>query len=312
MKIKPLTKEQLIISADRLTRFKEPEIKYLRVYKDLILNNLIEPKYKKSDLDEMDYEELTKLAEEIINSSLDCEPDISINEKLLNYEKSVFNFNNNVEKLLKNKINYKGIINILPDNIPDNLKFLKSLNIKTDEKFVFPIKKIILCEGITEEILLPEFARLCGHDFREHGIYMVSAGGKNQVVKYFYNYSNCLKIPIFVLLDNDAKENLNQIRPRLRNTDKIHLVKSGEFEDLLTRKLIVKTLNYVTENISLAPMEDLEKSASTVEFLENFFRHRGLHEFKKADFAHSVKQNITDINDISPEIKEIINDIKIM
>ena len=106
MKIKPLTKEQLIISADRLTRFKEPEIKYLRVYKDLILNNLIEPKYKKSDLDEMDYEELTKLAEEIINSSLDCEPDISINEKLLNYEKSVFNFNNNVEKLLKNKINY--------------------------------------------------------------------------------------------------------------------------------------------------------------------------------------------------------------
>lgn len=312
MKIKPLTKEQLIISADRLTRFKEPEIKYLRVYKDLILNNLIEPKYKKSDLDEMDYEELTKLAEEIINSSLDCEPDISINEKLLNYEKSVFNFNNNVEKLLKNKINYKGIINILPDNIPDNLKFLKSLNIKTDEKFVFPIKKIILCEGITEEILLPEFARLCGHDFREHGIYMVSAGGKNQVVKYFYNYTNCLKIPIFVLLDNDAKENLNQIRPRLRNTDKIHLVKSGEFEDLLTRKLIVKTLNYVTENISLAPMEDLEKSASTVEFLENFFRHRGLHEFKKADFAHSVKQNITDINDISPEIKEIINDIKIM
>ncbi len=56
MKIKQLTKEQLIISTDRLTRFKEPEIKYLRVFKDIILNNLIEPKYKKSELDEMSYE----------------------------------------------------------------------------------------------------------------------------------------------------------------------------------------------------------------------------------------------------------------
>lgn len=312
MKIKSLTKEQLIISADRLTRFKEPEIKYLRVFKDLILNNLIEPQYKKSDLDEMDYEKLTKLAEEIINSSLDCEPDLSINQKLFDYEKTVFNFNNNVEKLLKNRINYNGIINILPYDIPDNLKFLKSLYIKTDEKFVFPIKKVILCEGITEEILLPEFAKICGHDFREHGIYMVSAGGKNQVVKYFYNYVDCIKIPIFILLDNDAKENLAQIMPKLRDIDKIHLVKSGEFEDLLTRKLIIKTLNYVTQNISSAPIGDLEKTTSTVEFLENFFKHRGLHEFKKADFANSVKQNITDINDVSPEIKEIINDIKIM
>ncbi len=312
MKIKPLTKEQLIISADRLTRFKEPETKYLRVFKDLILNNLIEPQYKKSDLDEMDYEELTKLAEEIINSSFDCVADLSINEKLFKYEKSIFNFNNNVEKLLKNKINYNGIIDILQDDIPDNLKFLKSLYIQTDEKFVFPIKKLILCEGITEEILLPKFAKICGHDFREHGIYLVSAGGKNQVVKYFYNYVDCIKIPIFILLDNDAKENLAQIMPKLRDIDKIHLVKSGEFEDLLTRKLIIKTLNYVTQNISSAPIGDLEKTTSTVEFLENFFKHRGLHEFKKADFANSVKQNITDINDVSPEIKEIINDIKIM
>ena len=70
MKIKPLTKEQIIISADRLTRFKEPEIKYLRVYKDIITNNLIEPKYKKTDLDEMDYEELTNYAQKIINYSL--------------------------------------------------------------------------------------------------------------------------------------------------------------------------------------------------------------------------------------------------
>lgn len=52
MKIKPLTEEQLIISIDRLTRFKDTETKYLRVFKDIITNNLIEPKYKKSELDD--------------------------------------------------------------------------------------------------------------------------------------------------------------------------------------------------------------------------------------------------------------------
>ena len=39
MKYKKLTKEQLLISFDRLTRFKEPVIKYERVFKDIILSN---------------------------------------------------------------------------------------------------------------------------------------------------------------------------------------------------------------------------------------------------------------------------------
>ena len=57
LKIKTLTIEQLIISADRLTRFKDTETKYLRVFKDIIINNLIEPKLKKHELDNMDYKE---------------------------------------------------------------------------------------------------------------------------------------------------------------------------------------------------------------------------------------------------------------
>ena len=90
MKIKQLTKEQLIISIDRLTRFKEPEIKYLRVFKEIILNNLIEPKYKKADLDEMCYEEITNLAQEVINYNLPKGMDFSINEKLKDYENTIF------------------------------------------------------------------------------------------------------------------------------------------------------------------------------------------------------------------------------
>ena len=306
MKIKPLTKEQLIISIDRLTRFKEPELKYLRVFKEIIINNLIEPKYKKSELDLMDYGELKDLAEKIINCSVEGKnEDFLINQRLFDYENSVFKINQNVQKLLKNKVNYKAIINLLPDELPENLKFLKSLA----ESEASWVKKIIICEGITEEILLPVFAKICGYDFKEHGIYVISAGGKNQVVKYFYNYANCLKIPIFVLLDNDAVENLNEIKPKLRDFDKIHLVKSGEFEDLLPEPLIIKTLNYATENISLVSIEDLYNASSKVEFLEEFFRHRGMHEFKKAEFARLVKENITSLDDISNEILEIIKEI---
>ena len=91
-KVKPLTKEQLIISVDRLTRFKNTEVKYLRVFSDILTNNLISPKFKKSDLEAMDYEELKSWAEYIINYSLevlglDLDKDYSLNQRLFEYEK---------------------------------------------------------------------------------------------------------------------------------------------------------------------------------------------------------------------------------
>lgn len=313
MKIKPLTKEQLIISIDRLTRFKETETKYLRVFKDIIVTNLIEPKIKRHELDEIDYEDIKNYAEEIINSSVaNTQNDLQINQNLFEYENSVFNLSKNTQTLLKNKINYNAIINIFPDEIPNNLKWLKTYkgSLNTANDLGYPVQKIVLCEGITEEILLPVFSKLCGFNFDEHGIHVISAGGKNQVVKYFYNFAECLKIPIFVLLDNDAKKNLEEINPKLRNFDKIHLLKSGEFEDLLPNSLIARTLNYATQNISLAPIDELEEATSKVEFLEEFFKHRGVHEFKKAEFANLVKQNIKDISDVSEEIVEIIDEIK--
>ena len=128
LKIKTLTIEQLIISADRLTRFKDTETKYLRVFKDIIINNLIEPKLKKHELDNMDYKELRELAESIINKSLpDSNGDLLINQRLYDYESSLFSLSENTKKLLKNKINYQSIIQILPENIPNNLKWFKTL-----------------------------------------------------------------------------------------------------------------------------------------------------------------------------------------
>ena len=313
MKIKPLTKEQLIISTDRLTRFKHPEVKYLRVFKEIILNNLIEPKFKKSELDNQSYETIKDFAQEIINYSSEklssVKPDYLINKKLSEYENSLFNFDDDAKKLIDNKINYSALIEILPNDLSDNLKFLKSLSSNEEYKGVFPIKKLILCEGITEEILLPEFAKICDFDFSNYGIYIISAGGKNQVVKYFYDFVNSLKIPIFVLLDSDADENYKQILPKLRTIDKIHIIKGGEFEDILPRSLIFKTIDYTTKNIS-TPLKNIDDYDSTVEFLEEFYRHIGLHEFKKSEFAHNVKSNIRDKSDLSKEILEIFDELK--
>lgn len=322
-KVKPLTKSQIIISIDRLTRFKNTETKYLRVFKDILTQNLIEPKFKKTDLEKMDYSELRNWAEFVINYSLEMagltlENDYLINQRLLNYENSVFENNKNVQELLNNKINYKACLSYIDEKSPKNLLWLKNLEISSDirksrfdNSLRFPVEKVVIAEGATEETLLPEFAKRCGYDFDKEGIYVLSAGGKNQVVKLYYQLVESLKLPIFVLLDKDAKENLEEIQPRLRDIDKIHLLDCGEFEDLLPIKLVERTLDYELKNISMLEKEKLNEDIPRVKFLEEVFKTRGMHEFKKVEFAQMVKKNIKHKEDISPEVVEIIDEIRL-
>ncbi len=323
-KIKPLTKEQIVISIDRLTRFKNTEVKYLRVFRDILVNNLISPKFKKSDLEKMNYNELRNWAEYIINYSLlnlgiKLEEDYLINQRLYEYENSVYENEENVQSLLKNKINYKACLEFIDENSPKNLRWLKSLGTVKDirlerhnKSLRFPIEKVVIAEGATEETLLPEFAKRCGFDFDKEGIYVLSAGGKNQVVKLYYQLIESLKLPIFVLLDKDAKENLEEIKPRLRECDSIHLLQCGEFEDLLPLDLIKRTLNYELNNISIIENEMFNTEAPRVKILEEVFKTRGMHEFKKVEFAQMVKRNIVSETDISPEIRDIIEEIRIV
>lgn len=321
-KIKSLTKEQILISIDRLTRFKNPEVKYLRVFKDLITNNLITPKFKKVELDEMPYGEIKNFAEKIINFSLEklnltTENDGLINQILFDYEKNIYNLNEHVDELLKNKINYRACVELIDQNAPINLKWLKNIAISKDKvkdrknmSLLFPVEKVVISEGITEEILLPKFAKIYGYDFNKNGVYIISAGGKNQVVKLFYRLSKELKIPIFVLLDKDAEQNYNEIKPRLRVIDRVHVLKCGEFEDAIPLNLIKKTLAYGLKNISMIELEAVNQNIGMVKILEDIFKHRGMHEFKKSEFALMVKENLDTECDISPEIAEIIEEIK--
>lgn len=330
MKFKKLTKEQIIISLDRLTRFKPTQEKYLRVYSDILTSSLIEPKLKKTDIEGMDYAFITQMVGEIFNDSVNKlhaspltgeagrSPDEGgyINQKLKEFENNVFINNSDTQKLLDNNINYLEAIQLIPNECPVNLKWLKSLinniDFKNNRKIhllKYPLEKVILVEGITEEILLPAFSRFLGHDFYAEGIQIIAAGGKNQVVKMYYKLTQEVKLPIFVLLDKDAEDNIKQIEPRLRDHDRIHLVSCGEFEDLLPKSLIVKTVNSHFENFLAINEQDLEVDLPTAKILENIFKTRGLHEFKKSEFAKLVREKISENNDISAEIAEIIQEI---
>ena len=316
MKYKKLTQEQIIISLDRLTRFKKTGDKYLRVFSDIIYSNLLEPSIRKCDIARMEYKEITDIDSGIFNFTLGEPDDLIINKKLEEYENSIFVNDNNVKLLLKNKINYKAALDVLPQEIPVNLQWLKSLADNEDAKMKrylhllkFPIENVILAEGITEEILLPAFAKFLGYDFYANGIQVIAAGGKNQVVKMYYKLAEELKVPIFVLLDHDAKDNIRQIEPKLRSSDKIHLVSCGEFEDLLPKSLIVKVVNSHFENFLTITEKDLPTTVPTAKVLEELFKTKGLHEFKKAEFAKLVRDNISNQADISEEIAAIISEI---
>ena len=126
---------------------------------------------------------------------------------LKEYENSVFINDNDTQKLLNNNINYASAIDLITEDSPINLKWLKEMvkilytfqypsnielntdfstvtkQVRNDKKLKFPIEKVILVEGITEEILLPVFARKLGYDFYANGVQVIPAGGKNQVVK---------------------------------------------------------------------------------------------------------------------------------
>lgn len=322
MKFKNLSKEQLLISFDRLTRFKNTKDKYFRVFTNIITSNIIEPIYKKQELLSIPANEIRKIAEEIINSSLSDLSDSKktdskkINEILKDYENSVFKNDDETQEYLNNNINFDLFIPLIDESCPINLRWLKALSkeknlkkLRYENSFKFPIEKILLVEGITEEILLPAFSKYLGFDFYKEGIQIIPAGGKNQVVKMYYKLTEELKLPIFILLDKDAEENISQIKPKLREIDKIHLVSCGEFEDLLPKSLIIKTVNNELNNFATITESDLETELPTAKNLENIFKTKGLHEFKKAEFAKMVRDNITEDSDISAEIASIIMEI---
>ncbi|MBE7705177.1 MAG: ATP-dependent endonuclease [Cyanobacteria bacterium SIG29] len=318
-----MSKEELIICLDRLSRFKLPEESYFRVFSDIISKHLISPKYSKKELEALCAEDLSKLTKLIWNKSTELIYGKKVqNTKILKVLSNLLykNLDSRTKTLINTDLHIDPILNNLSNiDIPINLKFLinakKNTNLndikktRNEKKLLFPIEKIIIVEGITEEILLPIFAKKLKKDFFSNGIYLIGAGGKSKSPALYLKIKNKVKAPITILFDEDASEICSVLKKNLNKHDKIIIIKKGEFEDILSKYLIKRTLNNEYKPATPLNIKELKNSEKMCLNIENFYKTRHLGEFKKAKFAKLIGENIKYKTDITDDIKEILNNI---
>ncbi len=322
-----LSFDELVINLDRLSRFKLPEESFPRVFYSIILKHLIEPRLSKNDIENQKAEFIAKTVKLIWNDSVSkvCKirsnsnfPNIALKSLIKNTFKNIdertkifLNTDLNIASVLKN-LNY--------EQIPLNLKFLMKLlehendgmtfeYIREKYSLCFPVEKLLIVEGITEEILLPVFADKLKKNFNKNGIFILGAGGKSKSPSLYLKLKNRLKIPVIMLFDEDAKEICTNLKDILLKKDKYILIEHGEFEDILQINLIKRALN--NEYLPAVPLNisDLRKSEKMCNNIEAFYRTRHLGEFKKSKLAKIIAQNVKYETDITEEIKKIISHV---
>ena len=322
IKFKYLTFSDLSISIDRLSRFKLPEESFYRVFSNIIEKCLIYPKYSKSEIENLSGEDLSYLVSTIWNKSVENLYEKKQKKKQINLLKFLVNetfivSDEKTKKLINTELRITEILDNLDyEKSPINIKFLiktkeaktknEILEITKKHNLLFPIRKLIIVEGITEEILLPVFAEKTNYSFNKNGVYILGAGGKSKSPSLYLQLKNKLKIPILLLFDNDAEEICNLLNKNLNKIDKTFLIQNGEFEDILSLNLIKRSLNKEYEPATPLLKEELRLTDKMTECIELFYRTRHLGEFKKSKVSKIISQNIKYETDLTEEIKEII------
>ncbi len=332
IKYKLLTKDELIINLDRLSRFKLPDYTFNRVFTDIIIKCLISPKYSKDEINELDSKYFSHIVEKIWNDSVrkiynkKSSDNIALDALRLIVNKSFKNQQERTKTLLKANLELGNILeNLEYKNIPFNLQFLKDIHteiknkndlnieklkeIRNKKGTFYPIEKLVIVEGITEEILLPEFAKRLNKDFGKHGIYIYGAGGKSKSPSLYMELKDKLNIPVILLFDSDAKEISESLKKILNKKDKCIIIENGEFEDILSLNLIKRTLNNEYKPATQLLISELKTETKMCENIEYFFRTRHLGEFKKSKFAKLISENIKYKTDITEEINKILSKI---
>ena len=310
MKFKKIPNNYFITILDRLSRFEPAFIRYKRVCDDIINKFAIGIKLKDLSIDDE-----ISLVEEIFNSSVKINNDFRINSIISSLEEKYFNFNQVSYQYLSSRINISAMLNEIKNNsnLPKNLYWLKNLNSsnlikeREDKELLYPIEKILLCEGETEKVLLPILLNKFNINLDKLGIMLVAPGGKNQVARKYYSMSDYTKIPFFILLDKDAIQIKALIDKKIRDKDSIYVLKSGEFEDLFSKKFLVDAINYIHKNEFHCSLNDFDELNSNVKNIENIYKKYGFGEFKKAHFANEIKNYIENNPDITfdSEIKDV-------
>lgn len=330
IKYKLLNFSQLVINLDRLSRFKQPDESYFRVFSSILFNCLVQPKFSKKDIENIEPSVLSYYVSKIWNDSvLNLFPSASINDEARNVLKYLveipFKIVDEPTKILTDtKLFISPVLeNINYEQAPQNLKMLieankvfnsnnkvtkdKLISFSNKNKLKYPIQKLVIVEGITEETLLPVFADKLNHNFDENGIFVLGAGGKSKSPSIYMKLKNILNIPVILLFDSDAFEVCNILQKNLLKKDKTIIINKGEFEDILSLNLIKRAINSEYDSINPLLIRDLHIYPKMCENIEYYFRTRSLGEFKKSKFSKLIAKNIKYKTDITVEINDIIN-----
>ena len=316
IKFKQISSEERAVYLRRLMRFKYPPDKKQRVYRQILTTHTIEPKISKKLFDTLLPAQIDEMVSQIWNYDLDG--DFSFNKSLWADDVRCFSARKMLEDLLAVRIDDESDLH----KIFDSCGYYVSAEARTYDDFYFAlceqfplvlgdvefaeIKKLVLVEGATEEILLPHFSRLFGFDFAQKGVFLVASGGKNQVVKdYLFNREN-LNLKIAVILDADAKEQCESISEILREQDDIFLLEDGEFEDLLCPELILKALNNEFKNTAQVLFEDLEGDLPMTQKLYELYKIKGFGEFKKVEFSKIIHSAVINSSELGEKFERLV------
>lgn len=311
-KFKTIPDDYYITILDRLTRFEPACVRYERVFNDLISKFCLDKIQKDISI----WDKIT-LTEELLDFNLGSNSDNSISSILTDLEGKYFEFNEVSYQYLSARLNYSGMLEKINFNstLPKNLLWLKEINPKAslvkqrDEKsLLYPIEKIILCEGQTEFVLLKTLFNILGYNLDNNGVLVLQAGGKNQVARKYYKMIDYVKTPFFVLLDKDGEQIKSLIERKLRKIDKIYLIQNGEFEDIIPINILLNTINSTFEFQNQCVYDDFFEYNSMVKNLENIYKKYGFGEFKKAQFAQNLNNYL--LNNVSAQMlldSEIVN-----
>jgi len=318
MNFKKIPREYYPTILDRLTRFEPAYIRYGRVFSDIISKFSLDVKLK-----DLSFSDEIKYVEEIFNSSVECDGDYSINKLILNLEDKYFKFNEQSYRYLSVKLNISAMAKTLKASsmYSKNLNWIINaaenkdiIKIRHEKNLLYPIEKIILCEGQTEYVLLNSIFKLFNYDLNSNGVIIIAAGGKNQSARKYYAMSDYVNLPFYILLDKDANQIKKIIEAKLQSKDKIFILNSGEFEDVIPRNILINTLNYIHKNELNCSSEDFISGTSTVENLKLIYKKYGFGDFKKAILAQNLKEYIdlyaAKEDFLSSEITQFVNLIK--
>ena len=174
-------------------------------------------------------------------------------------------------------------------------------------------KVVILVEGLTEQILLPSLARVCGLDLTAIGALIIPAGGAKKLVRQYLRLKERINLPIFCLFDKDAQIWAEKVSSQLRNNDCVHVLADGEIEDLVQLEFFVNQLNrYLTadclnDSDSLVAVSDFSSMHRRTFILNQIWRQRQLGKFEKVKFARFITDSLCSRETVSADGKQMLN-----